>query len=201
MNNNDKRPQLDKNISPKDFREFYWLKSDLLQFCRMHKLGTTGSKQELATRIATFLETGKKPDARKNKAATHSKFDWNKEKLSRETIITDNYKNSQNVRAFFEEQIGKSFKFKVDFMNWMKSNTGKTLDDAVLQWKLLQAAAKKDTRPKDIAPQFEYNTYLRDFLASNPGATRAQGIRLWKIKKSMRGPNKYESSDLHLDQR
>ncbi|MGL5913858.1 MAG: DUF6434 domain-containing protein [Bacteroidales bacterium] len=56
----------------------------------------------------------------------HSNFDWNVERLTLETIITDNYKNPENVRAFLTTEIGKHFKFNVLFMNWMKQNNGKT---------------------------------------------------------------------------
>ena len=64
-----------------------------------------------------------------------SKFDWHYEKLTLNTVITDNYKTRENVRAFFTEQIGKQFKFNVKFRDWMKSNIGKTLKDAVNQFR------------------------------------------------------------------
>ncbi len=84
------------------------------------------------------------------------------------------------------------------FMNWMKANAGKTLGDAIEEWKRLEAEKKANTKPKDIAPQFEYNRYLRDFLADNPHADRALGIKLWKIKRNRRGDNVYRPSDLKL---
>jgi hypothetical protein len=115
-----------------------------------------------------------------------------------ETKITDNYKNTENVRKFFDQQIGEHFKFNVRFMNWMKVNSGKTLQEAIEEWKRIKSEIKTTTKPKEIAPQFEYKTYLRDFLLDNPHAKREEGIKLWKIKKSMRGDNKYTKSDLKL---
>ena len=195
----DKRPSLNKNISPKDFRDFYWLKEELIKFCRAEGLQTSGSKIELTQRINTFLQTEDKEQIKTNSTPKPtSKFDWKNEKLSLETKITDNYKNTENVREFFEQQIGKQFKFNVKFMNWMKANTGKTLKAAIEEWKKIRAKEKDNTQPKEIAPQFEYNTYLRDFLADNPNSSRELGIKLWKIKKSKRGDNIYKKDDLKL---
>lgn len=83
-------------------------------------------------------------------------------------------------------------------MNWMKSNTGESLETAINKYLEINAASKSNKTLKNIAPQFEYNTYLRDFLAANPGKPRSHGIQLWKIKKSMRGPNKNIPTDLDL---
>jgi len=195
----DKRPNLNKHISPKDFREFYWLKEELIKFCRAEGLKTSGSKIEITKRIDKFLQTGDRQQIKINsKPKSKSKFDWKNEKLSLETEITDNYKNTENARKFFEQHIGTHFKFNVKFMNWMKSNTGKTLEAAIEEWKKIRTEKKNDTQPKEIAPQFEYNRYLRDFLADNPKSSREVGIKLWKIKKSKRGDNIYKKDDLKL---
>lgn len=192
----DKRPDLNSNISVKDFTDFYWLKAELIDFCKKEGLPRSGNKIEIANRISTFLKTGKKEIVKQKKTKPISKFDWNNEPLSLKTIITDNYKNSENVRAFFQKHTKRQFKFNVRFMNWMKANVGKTLHDALQQWETLEIGKK--TTPKDIAPQFEYNRYTRDFLADNPNLTKADAIRFWKIKRSMRGGNGYERSDLEL---
>jgi len=194
----DKRPSLTKTISLKDFKEFYWLKKELSDFCREQELGTSGSKLELASRIETYLQTGMKTTSPRKTTRPTSKFDWNTEILDRTTIITDSYKNTENVRVFLENEVGTKFKFNVKFMNWMKNNIGKTLDDAITEWHSIRSLSNADKDIKDIAPQFEYNTYLRDFLAANPGTSRSTGIQLWKIKKSLRGDNKYKATDLSL---
>lgn len=193
----DKRPDLNKIISIKDFKEFYWLKKELINFCRLMDLSTSGGKLEITERIEYYLESGNKRNARE-KLKFKSTFDWKSEKLSLNTTITDNYKNTENVRSFFEKQIGESFKFNVRFMNWMKSNEGRTLQDAIAQYEKIKTEKKNHSNKKEIASQFEYNTYLRDFLSDNPNSMRAVGIKLWKIKRSMRGDNSYNKSDLNL---
>lgn len=192
----EKRPKLNKDISIKDFKEFYWLKKELMQFCRNEKLHTSGGKIEISERIIHYLKTGKKQTPKKIK--TYATFNWNVETLTRETKITDNYKNTENVRKFFELEIGPQFKFNVKFMTWMNSNIGKTLNDAILKWHEIILEKKSATQPKEIEAQFEYNKYLRDFLADNPTLTRDKGIKLWKIKRSLRGDNNYNKADLKL---
>lgn len=195
----DQRPILNKNISAKDFRDFYWLKEELIAFCKTEGLRITGGKIEIANRIEHYLLTGKKELIKaKLKPTARSKFDWKNEKLSLETKITNNYTNTENVRIFFEKEIGSRFKFNVKFMNWMKSNHGKSLRQAKQEWERIVAEKKTNTQPKNIAPQFEYNRYLRDFLVDNPDMDRALGIKLWKIKKTMRGDNVYKKEDLKL---
>ena len=98
----EKRPALTKDISLKDFRDFYWLKEELLDFCRVEQLDKRGGKIELTKSIEKYLETGIKEVAKVEKQKCLSKFDWNSEKLTLETIITDNYKNTENVRGIFQ---------------------------------------------------------------------------------------------------
>jgi len=197
----DNRPTLTKDILVNDFLEFYWLKEELVKFCKAEGLKRTGAKLEISQRIENYLKTGLKEQRQVNMhIKPKSKFDWKNESLSLESLITDNYTNTENVRNYFQSEIGGSFKFNVKFMNWMKSNSGKTLKDAIVEWKLINFDSKNTMKPKEIAPQFEYNTYLRDFLSDNPNTKRDIGIQLWKIKRSLRGDNKYRKDDLKLIQ-
>lgn len=41
------------------FRNFYYLKQELVEFCRENALLVSGGKIELTDRIACFLDTGK----------------------------------------------------------------------------------------------------------------------------------------------
>jgi len=193
------RPKLNKNISIKDFRDFYWLKEELIEFCKINGIYRQGGKIEITKRIENFLKTGIKENKNISpKRKVKSKFDWNNESLTLDTVITDNYKNSENVRAFFIKHIGKKFKFKVEFMNWIKSNVGLKLEDAVIKWKNLELNKKNNTTKVEIAPQFEYNRFIRDFMLDNKGISRETAIKYWKAKKLERGDNVYRKSDLKL---
>lgn len=65
-----------------------------------------------------------------------SKFDWHSEPLNDETIITENYKNTQNARRYFYLYFGKNWKNNRTFMAWFKENEGKTLKDAVEEFRI-----------------------------------------------------------------
>jgi len=54
------RPKLDNNLDSNTFKEYYYLKSELIDFCRKNDLQITGGKLELTERITNFLNTGKK---------------------------------------------------------------------------------------------------------------------------------------------
>jgi hypothetical protein len=193
------RPLLNDKISTQDFQEHYWLKEELSVFCKVCGIDRTGGKAELANRIMLFLESGGvvSTKVKPNKTST-SKFNWSKEVLTGETTITDNYKNSENVRLFFLREISPHFHFNVEFMKWAKHNTGKTLQEAIKEWGRLFELKKDKNYHTIIEPQFEYNKYMRAFLADNHGKSIKEAIRFWKLKSAQRGTNEYERSDLDL---
>ena len=55
----DERPDLNKELDGETFRSFYYLKEELVEFCRENNLPVSGGKTELTDRIACFLDTGK----------------------------------------------------------------------------------------------------------------------------------------------
>lgn len=191
------RPNLDTKISINDFKDHYWLKEELIKFCKTNGIKRTGGKIEIASRILKYLETGETiigPE--KEQQQKKSNFDWNTETLDLNTTITDNYKNTENVRKFFKKSIGSNFKFNVEFMDWMKTSDGKTLGESIEKWKEI-AVKKRDKNYKtEIAPQFEYNAYMRDFLNDNPHLLTKDAIESWKIKREKPEKKKYDKSDL-----
>lgn len=186
------RPNLDLKILPDDFLNFYWLKEELLSFCKENNLPTSGSKDELTNRIHFFLGTGKiiKPVKREStKKQTGNKI------ISLDAKIPAAYKNDENHRKFFKLEIGEHFKFNVPFMNWMKDNAGKTYREAILEWNRI-IDEKKRGKKTEISSQFQYNRYTRDFFEANPEAKRKDAIKCWKYKKGLPGHNRYEEGDL-----
>ena len=61
-------------------------------------------------------------------------FDWHRDAITRSTPITSHYRNTQNVRRFFQSQCGANFKFDRTFMAWLKDGTPKTMGDAADEW-------------------------------------------------------------------
>ncbi|GHT39967.1 hypothetical protein AGMMS49965_07460 [Bacteroidia bacterium] len=142
------RPELNSNISAADFKDFYWFKEELTAFCKSKGLAATGRKPELTARIIAYLQTGEVVRRVNNKKYT-SKFDWNKATLDLDTEITDNYKNTENVREFLRREIGAHFRFNVPFGEWMKQNCGKTLRDAIHFWKMQREQRGKTAYSRD----------------------------------------------------
>lgn len=60
--------------------------------------------------------------------------DWHKNHIDDNTVITDSYKTTQNVRRYFKSKFGEQFKFDRNFMQWMKDATGKTMAEACQEW-------------------------------------------------------------------
>ncbi len=192
------KPILNKEISLEGFNDFYWLKKELVHFCRTIGISSTGGKIEISNRIRTYLSTGKIVKQAKNTHKITSKFDWANEVLTKNTLITDSYKNGENVRNFFIQEIGSHFKFNVIFMKWMKENVGKTLNDAIIEWKRIETLKKDRNYVSEIKPQFEYNKYMRAFLKDNPNLSSKDAMKFWKLKSSKRGSNEYNKKDLEL---
>ena len=138
-----KRPDLLHIKTAEELRQWYWLKAELVAYCKAVKISCTGNKAEITDRIASVLTTGiiEKTKTNKKRKPT-SNFNWAKEILTLETIITDSYKNGTNTRNFFKKQLGEKFKFNIAFMTWMKANCGKTLKDAVEIWQALEMEKK-----------------------------------------------------------
>lgn len=183
------RPVLDKKLDSKTFRDFYYLKEELVDFCRKNGLPVSGGKIELTDRIAYFLDTGEIIAASTGKKKAAVVFDINED-----TKIEPDFVCSEQHRAFFKEHIGRSFSFHVAFQKWLKSNAGKTYKEAIAAYyQILEDKKKGKTK---IDKQFEYNTYIRDFFADNPGRSLKDAIQCWNYKKQLQGHNRYEQSDL-----
>lgn len=187
------RPALTSGLKSKDFLEYYYLKEELVQFCRDNGLPASGGKQELTERIAGFLDTGKIKETSSRSPVRSGKRIT---EITADSIIEENIVCSEIHRAFFKSEIGESFSFNVAFQKWLKANAGKTYSDAVDAY--YEIKRNKDKGPKVIGKQFEYNTYIRDFFEDNKGASLDDAIRCWKYKKSLKGHNKYERSDLEV---
>lgn len=183
------RPALDKNLDSKTFRDFYYLKEELVDFCRKNGLPVSGGKIEITDRIAYFLDTGKvlSASAVRKKAVPVSD-------ITEDSEVEADFVCSEKHRAFFKKHIGNSFSFNVAFQKWLKSNTGKTYKEAIeAYYQILEDKKKGKTK---IDRQFEYNTYIRDFFEDNQGKSLDEAIRCWKYKKQLQGHNRYEKSDL-----
>ena len=126
------RPPLTKNMDPAQFDAYYWYLNELQTFAVELGLPRSGGKFLLHDRISHFLRTGEILTIKETKP--NSNFDWKTEVLDRNTVISDSYRNTQNVRRFFIDHLGTGFKFSITFMEWMKAHIGYTLGYAIDHW-------------------------------------------------------------------
>jgi hypothetical protein len=184
------RPNIDSKIDGDTFRSFYYLKEELVEFCRNNGLPTSGGKIELTDRISYYLDTGETLSIGITRRVKPIFIGT----INEESEIEANFVCSEKHRTFFKDKIGKSFSFNVAFQKWLKENTGKTYSQAIsAYYKILEEKKKSKTT---IDKQFEYNTYIRDFFNDNKGYSLEDAIKCWKYKKGLQGHNCYEKIDL-----
>ncbi|MEM7566086.1 MAG: DUF6434 domain-containing protein [Pseudomonadota bacterium] len=192
----ERRPPIADVATGDALRDWYWLKAELVAHARTLGVSTAGSKAAITERLAARLD-GIAPAGSAAKAgATRPKstFDWHSETLTHETVITDSYRNTQNVRRFFKAACGPGFRFNIAFMAWMRAHVGRTLGDAV---EARRAIAEREAREKPtIPPGNQYNAYTRAFFAANPERSLDDARRCWAAKRARRGHNRYEDADL-----
>ena len=175
------------------------MKTDLSARAKELGLKSTGAKFDILDRIAGFLDTGKVPTVQR--AKSRSRFDWHCETLDDDTVLTDSYKNTQNVRRYFKSRLGEGFKFNIAFMAWMKANAGKTLGEACAEYQRIKAREADPDHRTRIKPHNQFNQYTRDFLDDNPNLGMDDVRRVWRLKTaqpSETGRHVYDNSDLDL---
>ena len=183
------RPNLNSKLNGDTFRSFYYLKEELVSFCRNSGLPASGGKIEITDRIAHYLDTGEilpADSARKAKSASI-------EAISEESEIETEFVCSEKHRVFFIGKIGRSFSFNTAFQKWLKANAGKTYAQAIIAYH--EISAEKKNSKTAIDKQFEYNTYIRDFFEDNKSYTLEDAVKCWKYKKGLQGHNRYERTD------
>lgn len=188
---NDKRPKLNAQIPAEIFKNFYWLKKELTDFCTSTGLGTTGLKPEIMKRIYIFLTTGKKP---KTETIKNSKILDSDKPITPNTPVI-NYKNDPPTRDFFIKYIGPHFRFsaRVNIFRKEQAVIGNkiTYSDLIKAW-LHEYEQRKDKAIKlPIMASCEYNQFTRDFYAAEPNAERKTVIAAWKKIRSVPGERTY----------
>lgn len=193
------RPGMSEVSSSRELMTWYWLKEELVAYCELANLPANGSKQTILDRIAYALdhEGALLPSAPKPRPT--SRFNWAREDLSPDTVITDSVTFGPNFRRYMKSRIGKKFTCHSDFMDWVLENTGKTLLDAEEEWQRLEDRKKDPEFRRSIARQNMMAQYVRDFLEAHPELGFNDAVRVWSWKK--RRPMKqgrvlYEKSDI-----
>lgn len=107
---NETRPEVDPNLPWMEFERWYWPVNLLRQFCEELEIPSGGTKKQMRLRVAykhgapeiTTEEPGQRTTFK-------STFNWSRETLTPQTVITDNVSFDSNFRAFFRREIGDVF--------------------------------------------------------------------------------------------
>lgn len=172
------RPDLSPTMTGAELLRWYWLKSELISLARMLGLASTGSKEELTTRLAAVLD-GHPPPRRQR--AFHASDDQLVGNLSASTVIPPGQRSSQRLRAWFQRQVGPSFRFDRHMRDFVRAADGSTtLGDALNHWK-----STRNQPATEIDAQFEFNRFTRAWHETNPSGTRAELLADWRHHRSL----------------
>lgn len=195
----EKKPKLTRSIDLDTFKSHYWLKIELIDFCKDNALSTAGSKQEITHRIEVFITTGSKIKPAPNNSTYH------RDSLQPITCDTPvvNYKNDAATRRFFVEHIGQHFRFDAylrQFTNKNNITKNLTYGDLVNGWLAEESKRNTPHYKSTIAKQFEYNQFTRDFFANEKGKSRTDAIKAWKVLKDLPGAKTYANYKSMFDE-
>lgn len=185
----EKKPQLTMPITVACLKNHYWLKAELLKFCKAIGLSTVGSKQELIKRIEAFVTTGCKIQPKVNKSASRDSY----KPIKVDTLVKD-YNNDVATRKFFVTHVGKRFHFNAYLRQFTDKNnitSGLTYGDLVAGWLDMESKRENPQHKTSIDNQFEYNQFVRDFYANEQGKSHADMVKAWGIVKTISGERTY----------
>ena len=174
------RPVLSPSLGAEEFRRWYWLKDELQAFARTQQFPASGSKEQLAERVAAFL-AGKPLPAPAAQPRDRRSRQRLVPPLTIHTVIPAGHPCSQVLREFFVNALGPGFRFDAHMREFFAANDGTaTLAAALDHWH-----ATREADAGSIGPQFELNRFARDWHAAHPGGTRNQMLSAWKIHRSL----------------
>jgi hypothetical protein len=173
------RPTLSSALSAAEFQAWYWLKEELVAFCRTAQLPYSGNKVDIEAVIIAHLERRNALPIRPPRRATVKM----PATFKLDDVIGAGWTCNPALGAFFRAELGNRFHFNKAMRDFIHDGEGRTLAEAVDCFK----ASMKPGQPKrEIAPSLEYNQHTRAFFAANPGATRQQVIDAWWEKRRKR---------------
>ncbi len=187
------RPKLDRTISLDDYLNYYWLKKDLVQFCKEIGINSDGWKLEIHERIVDYLSNNV-IQKRTVKIAKKKSDDINELRL--DMVVTESFKRNPKTTAFLKS-IDSRFHYSVRLNQFIRDNTGKiTYQDIINEWKDEFEKKKQGIKTTPALPQCEYNQFVKDYLADNEERKFKDAVEAWNVKKCMRGDNIYHREEM-----
>lgn len=189
-------PVLSAGLSPEIFRQHYYDKETLIQFCRQNNLSTQGLKNEISDRIELFLRTGE-ISCKKPFRKVMEPFD------SQQTLTLDrrvvNYKSDPVTRAFFAKHIPGFTGFSAHVQKWLKQRLANgelfTYADVVVEHNrfLKEKSEMKlsGERKKVVHDSCQYNQFFIDYT-DDPDQKPHTAIEAWQLVRNSAGDKTYK---------
>jgi SAP domain-containing new25/Domain of unknown function (DUF6434) len=175
------RPPLSASLDAGEFRRWYWLKEELVEFAQQEGLSAAGDKPKLADRIALFLGgLDPKLAAAATKTIRQTISNRLPEPLTSKTELGSKQASSQQLRTFFVEAIGPRFSYDIHMRTFLASDRTKTLGEVVAHWHATRNTVKPET-----LPQLELVRFTKAWHLANPTGTQLQCRAAWKRYKAL----------------
>ncbi|MEL6981342.1 MAG: DUF6434 domain-containing protein [Actinomycetota bacterium] len=175
------RPDLTLALTEDEFRRWYWTLAELQSFARSVGVSASGRKADVTDRLAATLGGRAQP-----RATRRSTTDGITEPLTPDTMIPPNQRSTGQLRHYFEDAIGPSFRFN-GHMRALLADGGVTLADAVDHW-----YATLGTELPTQSESLEFNRFTKAWHRANPdgspGAARAAWARYRALPSDQRPP-------------
>jgi hypothetical protein len=173
------RPKLRASLSPTEFDAWYWLKEELVAFCRSENLSTGGLKPDVSDRIRAFLggNAAPTPTPRPMRRGVMPQT------FSLRTTIGQGWRCNPALGAFLRSHCGAQFRFNAEVRDFIHHGEGRTLREAIECYKASVAPGFVRREPP---AQLEYNRHIREFFIANPSAKRADALAAWWATRATR---------------
>jgi hypothetical protein len=172
------RPVFSPDITPDEFERWYWLKSELIDACRLLELSTTGSKLELSARISAKLTGRTAPIATKLRRSAKMPTQF-----TLDTVIQEGWRCTPLLGRFLREHVGRGFRFNVAVREFVHIRVGEPVS-AIIDCNRESVAPGAPRLP--LPPQLEYDHHMREYASTHPRAPRAELLDAWKALRGRR---------------
>ena len=174
------RPALNAQLSADEFRHWYWLKEELVVFCRLQGLSTSGLKREIEGRVAACLAEGRVPSRPRGGEVVARRTGKMPERFSMHSVIGEGWRCGPALGKFLRSELGDGFRFNAEVREFIHHGVGRPLGEVAAVYR--ESAGRRRAIPE----QLEYNRHFREYFHANPGATREAAIAAWWKKRGKR---------------
>ena len=168
------RPPLDPGLSEGELRRWYWTLDELRSFARSIGVSASGRKAEVIDRIAAKLSGRPEPEV--TRASTTDRIS---EPLTATTVVPPGQRSTQNLRRYFEKEIGPSFRFN-GHMRALLAQGGVTLSEAVEFWHQTVG-----TELPEQSESLEFNRFTKAWHAAHPYRSADEARAAWQRYRAL----------------